>query len=360
MSPGSHAYLGLSAGALALLAFVPYIRSIMRAETRPSRASWFIWAFVNAVTAAAYHASGAGATMGVALAYAAAAIIVAGLSIRYGEAGISKLDIACTAGAAASLAAWIVLQDAPSALYLLILTDCAGMLPTLRKAYLDPPSESRLAWTMSALAMALNLLAVDDWSLRISAYPVYCFASVALVAATLHIRGRTAGLPPLYVAKTARTGRGLYTGRAIRRGERAFVMEGTRRHYVSRTREDAHRFENWVGLAKDEFLDPAPPYLFINHSCGPNLGIRGEVEFVALRDIRAGEELTYDYAITTDERPWTMVCACGSPDCRKIIRSIHYLPQEAYARYLPLIGPYFKSLFEEEQSKENTSALLGP
>src|SRR4030095_12517582 len=35
--------------------------------------------------------------------------------------------------------------------------------------------------------------------------------------------------------------------------------------------------------------------LYLNHSCDPNLGVRGEITFVAMRDIRAGEELTHDW-----------------------------------------------------------------
>ena len=41
--------------------------------------------------------------------------------------------------------------------------------------------------------------------------------------------------------------------------------------------------------------------LYSNHSCDPNLGVRGEITFVAMRDIRAGEELTHDWAMTDDD-----------------------------------------------------------
>ena len=34
--------------------------------------------------------------------------------------------------------------------------------------------------------------------------------------------------------------------------------------------------------------------LFINHSCGPNVGFAGNVVLVAMRDINAAEELTTD------------------------------------------------------------------
>jgi SET domain-containing protein len=56
---------------------------------------------------------------------------------------------------------------------------------------------------------------------------------------------------------------------------------------------------------------------YINHSCSPNTFIRicyGRVEFYALRDIAAGEELTADYGETHHEGK--LPCRCGSPNCR--------------------------------------------
>src|SRR6266446_8727699 len=41
--------------------------------------------------------------------------------------------------------------------------------------------------------------------------------------------------------------------------------------------------------------------LYSNHSCDANIGMRGEITFVAMRDIRAGEELTHDWCVTDDD-----------------------------------------------------------
>ena len=56
--------------------------------------------------------------------------------------------------------------------------------------------------------------------------------------------------------------------------------------------------------------------LYLNHSCDPNLGMRGEITFAAMRDICAGEELTHDWAMTDDD-DYCLACNCGAPDCRK-------------------------------------------
>jgi hypothetical protein len=68
---------------------------------------------------------------------------------------------------------------------------------------------------------------------------------------------------------------------------------------------------------------PNEPPDFINHSCDPNCAIRvapPEITIVALRDIGAGEELTYDYSATMYNDTWEMKCNCGTPNCRGIIR----------------------------------------
>jgi SET domain-containing protein len=56
---------------------------------------------------------------------------------------------------------------------------------------------------------------------------------------------------------------------------------------------------------------------YINHSCDPNCTsdiIEGRIWIIALRDIRKGEELSYDYGHELDgyeQRP----CRCGSENC---------------------------------------------
>src|SRR5258708_40375487 len=59
----------------------------------------------------------------------------------------------------------------------------------------------------------------------------------------------------------------------------------------------------------------------INHSCDPNLGFfRGDPVLYALRDVAAGEEVTWDYSTSITEAGWSLDCACGAPKCRGIVR----------------------------------------
>jgi uncharacterized protein len=79
--------------------------------------------------------------------------------------------------------------------------------------------------------------------------------------------------------------------------------------------------------------------LYLNHSCNPNLGMRGEITFVAIRDIRAGEELTHDWAMTDDD-DYSVECNCGAPDCRKILTGKDWRRPDLQRRYAGYFSAY--------------------
>ena len=59
---------------------------------------------------------------------------------------------------------------------------------------------------------------------------------------------------------------------------------------------------------------------YVNHSCRPNAYMRTtgkRVLVMALRDIKAGEEITIDYGTTA--HPDTKRCFCKAPNCRGTI-----------------------------------------
>jgi uncharacterized protein len=79
--------------------------------------------------------------------------------------------------------------------------------------------------------------------------------------------------------------------------------------------------------------------LYLNHSCDPNLGVRGEITFVAMRDIRAGEELTHDWAMTDDD-DYSVECNCGAPDCRKTLTGKDWQRVDLQKRYAGYLSAY--------------------
>ena len=68
-----------------------------------------------------------------------------------------------------------------------------------------------------------------------------------------------------------------------------------------------------IQIADNLYIGPLDPaeregaMIFSNHSCDPNIAVQGQIVFVALRQIAAGEELTHDWA-TTDDDDYTLEC----------------------------------------------------
>jgi hypothetical protein len=79
--------------------------------------------------------------------------------------------------------------------------------------------------------------------------------------------------------------------------------------------------------------------LYSNHSSNANLGVRGEITFVAMRDIRAGEELTHDWAMTDDD-DYSVECKCSAANCRKILTGKDWQRQDLQKRYAGYFSAY--------------------
>jgi len=93
------------------------------------------------------------------------------------------------------------------------------------------------------------------------------------------------------------------------------------------------------------------PERYINRSCDPNVyvkAISGTRYVYAMRNIKAGEELTFDYCINGyGDSVWQ--CHCGSPNCRETVHiDFFHLPKEKQLEYLPFLDTWFVRENEEE------------
>lgn len=152
-------------------------------------------------------------------------------------------------------------------------------------------------------------------------------------------------LSPKTVVKSSPIhGRGLFAADDISKDEVVAVKGG---HII--TRATLTELQPLVGPAEiqiddDLFICPTSlderegSMIFSNHSCAPNIGVRGQIVFVAMRDIAAGEELTHDWAMTDDDDQ-TIECHCGASNCRGVISGKDWQRPELQERY----GEYFSA-----------------
>lgn len=86
---------------------------------------------------------------------------------------------------------------------------------------------------------------------------------------------------------------------------------------------------------------PEPePADFVRHSCEPNCGMQGNTVLVAMRDIDAGEPVTYDFAMSDGSDYDEFECQCGVDTCRGKVTGRDWMLPELQLRYRGSFSPY--------------------
>ena len=101
---------------------------------------------------------------------------------------------------------------------------------------------------------------------------------------------------------------------------------------------------NTLQLAEGYHYQAFPEPLRINHHCSPNGYMCFEdMTYRALRDVSAGEELTFHYCTTEFEMANPFDCLCGSPDCLGWVAGFKHLDEKQVEKLSSLLLPYLKS-----------------
>jgi SET domain-containing protein len=92
---------------------------------------------------------------------------------------------------------------------------------------------------------------------------------------------------------------------------------------------------------------------FFNHSCDPNVGIKGHLLMVAIRDIRPKEELTYDYSMTDADMDYAFKCNCQSPKCRKLVSGSDWLKPAIQRKYRGFFSWFVQDKIDRSKSRRS-------
>jgi len=116
--------------------------------------------FIAVITTASLFAQHDTVAIWLAGASALQAILLFGLSIKYGMGGWAKTDIACLIIAFIGIAFWQTTKNPSLALYASILSDFTGMIPALIKTYKYPKTEVWSFFLLDVFAAAFSLMAI--------------------------------------------------------------------------------------------------------------------------------------------------------------------------------------------------------
>ncbi len=153
----------------------------------------------------------------------------------------------------------------------------------------------------------------------------------------------------------AKGGSGVYAREAVQPGEvlviwGGFVMEGKEFDLLPdleqrrsiQVDEDVY----FVPVGPDEVPD------YVNHSCDPNAGMRGQIALEAIRPILPGEEVCFDYAMSDGSPYDEFTCKCSSPACRGQFTGNDWRIPELWERYAGHFSPYLQARIDKLNARK--------
>ena len=174
---------------LTFVAFIPYMISIWRQQTRPHVISWFIWGAGTVVVCVAQLSDGAG--------IGAWPIGVSGLltfgvaflaSVRSPDTSIVRLDWIYLLLALSALPLWFYTSTALSAVIVLTIVDLLGFGPSVRKALELPYQEHATFFVIAIFRNAFVILALENYSWTTVLFPAAVGGACILFVALIGVR----------------------------------------------------------------------------------------------------------------------------------------------------------------------------
>ena len=177
--------------ALTLIAFFPYISLIIQGKIKPHVFSWIIWGTTTFVVFLAQleDDGGVGAwPIGVSGCITMFIAILA--YIKKADITITGTDWLFLISAMSSLPFWYFTSDPMWAVVILTTVDVLGFGPTVRKAYLQPYSESLLFFALFTTRNLIVIMALEQYSVTTVLFPAAIAIACMLLMAMMTYRRR--------------------------------------------------------------------------------------------------------------------------------------------------------------------------
>lgn len=162
--------LTIIATLIGIVAFFPYLKDTFSLKTKPHAYTWLIWAITQgtAVFGIWYGGGGWGAlnlTVGTIF-----VIIVFLFSLKFGTKNITRSDTAILVAALLAIVVWWQLKQPLISILMVSAIDVIGYVPSFRKSYQEPWSETLISWILFSVSNIFAILALKEYNLLTVTY----------------------------------------------------------------------------------------------------------------------------------------------------------------------------------------------
>lgn len=145
-----------------VIGYFPYFKDIFAKTTKPHAYTWLIWAITQGTAAAAAFYGGANWGTLSLVGGTVLVIFVFFLSLKYGTKNISRSDTFILVLALSAIAVWWLTNNPLLSVLMVTVIDGMGYIPTLRKSWTEPWSETLSFWLAMAIVSMLTIFSLGD------------------------------------------------------------------------------------------------------------------------------------------------------------------------------------------------------
>ena len=160
-----------------------YVRDTWRGATAPNRVTWTLWGVEPLLAFAVQRQEHVGwaSLMTLVLGLSPIAVLVASFHDPKSVWRIGRFDVVCAVISVVGLVVWVTSHKPTLALVAFVSADAVAALPTLKKSFTHPESESRWNYLSVALFAIITLLTLRQFTTATALFPLSILVMNALI-----------------------------------------------------------------------------------------------------------------------------------------------------------------------------------
>lgn len=157
--------LAIIGAGIAIVGNVPYLLDVIKKRIQPHPYTWLVWSIVSGVTFFGALAKGAGVGAIPTGAAEIFTIIIFFFSLRYGFKNIRRIDTYFLIIALLGLIPWALTKDPTISVIIVVTIDLVAFIPTLRKTWKQPRTETPVLYGMNVVRHILTLFSLQAYNI---------------------------------------------------------------------------------------------------------------------------------------------------------------------------------------------------
>ena len=167
-------YLGIL---ISSIGSISYVVDTFKGRVKPNRVSFFLWALAPFIAFFSEIKQGVGiqSLLTFFVGFWSVLVLLASFANKKAEWKLTSFDLICGALSLLGLVLWMVTKVGNIAIIFSILADGLAALPTIKKSFYFPETETIWPYLTGLIYSGITILTIKTWSFAYFGFPIYLF-----------------------------------------------------------------------------------------------------------------------------------------------------------------------------------------